>query len=168
MTLVRVGLLGRTHGVKGEIVLHDTSLTPLELHAVKTFLWRNRAGESRPLTLASARPARAWAIVRFDGIMDREAAAKLTLGELWVEPERLPDPGPGVAYTFQLIGLRVATEEGRALGVLEHIIGTAAHPVYVVRGEKELLVPATTEVVKRVDLEAGTITVALPAGLEDL
>jgi 16S rRNA processing protein RimM len=107
-------------------------------------------------------------IVRFDGILDRETAAKLTLGELWTEAERLPDPGPGVAYTFQLIGLRVVTEEGRGLGVLEEIIGTAAHPVYVVRGEKELLVPATSEVVKRVDLGGGVVTVALPLGLEEL
>jgi 16S rRNA processing protein RimM len=168
MGLVRVGTLGRTHAIRGEIVLHDTSLTPDELLQVKSFVWRKRDGETRPLTLVTARPARAWMIVRFDGILDRETAAKLTLGELWTEAERLPDPGPGVAYTFQLIGLRVVTEEGRGLGVLEEIIGTAAHPVYVVRGEKELLVPATSEVVKRVDLGGGVVTVALPLGLEEL
>jgi 16S rRNA processing protein RimM len=168
MSLVRVGTLGRTHGVRGEIVLHDTSLTPLELHAVRSFTWRNRAGESRALTLETARPGRAWAIVRFEGVTDKDAAAKLTLGDLWVEPEQLPDPGPGVAYTFQLIGLSVRTEEGRVLGVLEQILATGAHPVYIVRGEKELLVPATPEVVRNVDLAAGVITVALPAGLEDL
>src|SRR5262249_35791939 len=144
--------------------------TPLELHSVKTFEWRGRDGATRPLTLVTARPARAWAILKFDGIGDRETAAKLTLGELWVDSERLPDPGPGVAYTFQLIGLRVATEDGRAPGVLDQMIGTGAHPVYVVRGDgdKELLVPATAEVVKHVDFAGGLITVALPAGLEEL
>ena len=170
MSLVRVGSLGRTHGVHGEITLHDTSLTSVELHAVRSFVWRNREGKTRPLTIATARPGRAWQIVRFDGIAGKDEAAQLTLGELWTEPERLPDPGPGVAYTFQLFGLRVATEDGRTLGTLEQILGTPAHPVYVVRGErdKELLVPATVEVVKRVDLAGGLITVALPAGLEDL
>jgi len=84
------------------------------------------------------------------------------------DADRLPDPGPGVAYTFQLIGLSIATEDGRALGTLVEIIRTGAHPVYVVRGDKELLVPATPEVVKNVDLAAGVITVALPLGLEEL
>jgi ribosomal 30S subunit maturation factor RimM len=37
-----------------------------------------------------------------------------------------------------------------------------------VRGERELLVPAAPGVVKRVDLEAGLMVVALPAGLEEL
>ena len=85
-----------------------------------------------------------------------------------MERERLPDPGPGVAYTFQLLGLRVETDEGRMLGTLEDIIQTGAHPVYVVRGERELMIPAAPEVLKRVDLAAGVITVVLPAGLEDL
>ena len=60
------------------------------------------------------------------------------------------------------------TEEGRTLGVLEDILPTGAHPVYVVRGMKELLVPAAPGVVLRVDTAARVIIVALPAGLEEL
>jgi len=67
-----------------------------------------------------------------------------------------------------LIGLRVETMEGRVLGVLDDIIPSGAHPVYVVRGERELLVPAAPHVLKQVDLEHGVIRVELPAGLEDL
>jgi 16S rRNA processing protein RimM len=107
-------------------------------------------------------------LVRFAGIDDRDHAAELTKGELLAERAALPDPGPGVMYTFQLIGLRVETEDGRALGTLADVMPTGAHPIYVVRGARELLVPATAETVRRVDLEAGVITVTLPAGLEEL
>ena len=62
----------------------------------------------------------------------------------------------------------VETEDGTRLGVLDSVLPTAAHPVYVVQGEREWLVPATQEVVRRVDLDRGVITVALPKGLEDL
>ena len=48
------------------------------------------------------------------------------------------------------------------------MIATGANPVYVVRGEREWLVPASPGVVQNVDLAAKTITVELPAGLEDL
>ncbi|HYM80030.1 MAG TPA: ribosome maturation factor RimM [Candidatus Limnocylindria bacterium] len=168
MTKVRIGFLGRTHGVLGEIVLNDSSLTAVELHAVKSFEWRKRACATRTLALETARPAHDRMIVRFAGIESREAAAALTLGELWAEREQLPDPGPGVAYTFELIGLTVQTVEGRVLGVLEEVITTAAHPVYRVRGDRELLIPAVAPFLKHVDLTAGRITVELPAGLEDI
>ena len=79
-----------------------------------------------------------------------------------------PDPGPDAAYTFELIGLEVRTEAGRVLGTLEQVITTGANPVYVVRGEREWLVPASPGVVRRVDLDARVVTVELPAGLEDL
>ena len=168
MSLVRIGRMGRTHGVQGEVNLDGASLTPLELHAIRRFVWRRAGAAERVLTLLAARPALARMLVRFEGVTVREQAAELTNGELWAEREALPDPGPGTAYTFQLVGLRVETEEGRMLGVIAEVISTGAHPVYAVRGARELLVPGAPGVVKRVDLEAGLMVVALPAGLEEL
>lgn len=167
MTLVLVGRIGRPHGIAGESYLDGASLTPLELHAVRRFTWR-RDRELRLLELVTARPAHTRMLVRFDGYADREHAAELTNGELLAESEALPDPGPETAYTFQLVGLEVETEDGRVLGVLEDVVATGAHPIYVVRGERELLVPATPEVLRRVSLAEGRIVVALPAGLEEL
>jgi len=168
VSLVRIGRLGRTHGVQGELNLDGTSLTPLELHAVKRFVWRRAGMAERELTLVAARPALTRMLVRFEGVTVCEQAAELTNGELWAARDALPDPGPGTAYTFQLVGLRVETEEGRLLGTIAEVISTGAHPVYAVRGARELLVPGAPGVVKRVDLEAGLMVVALPAGLEEL
>ena len=168
MPLVLVGRIGRTHGVQGEVTLTRSSLSVAELMGVGTFVWRGPRGESIDLVLEGARPAHSRVLARFQGYAGRDEAAVLSNGELWAEAERLPDPGPGTVYAFQLVGLRVETEDGRDLGVLEDVLPLAAHPVYVVRGERELLVPATPEVLKRVELERGVITVALPRGLEDL
>jgi 16S rRNA processing protein RimM len=144
------------------------SLTPLELHAVKRFVWRRAGSPERALTLETARPAQARLLARFEGVTGREQAAELVNGELWAEREALPDPGPTTVYTFQLVGLRVETEDGRVLGRIEGVIPTGANPVYVVGGARELLVPAAPGVVKRVDLEGGVMVVELPAGLEEL
>lgn len=168
MALVRIGLVARPHGVHGEVALDGNSLTPLELHAVGVFTWRGADGRTLPLTLETARPAHARMLVRFAGYADRDQAAALGGGELLAEEERLPDPGPGMAYTFQLLGASVRTVEGRVLGTLADIVQTGAHPIYVVRGEHELLIPAVPGVVTRVDLSAREVTVALPAGLEEL
>lgn len=150
------------------MALDGSSLTPEELLAMREFVWRGRAGATHALTLASARPQTARILVGFAGCTNREHAATLTNGELLVERSKLPDPGPETAYTFQLIGLKVETEEGRVLGELADIVNTGAHPIYVVRGERELLIPAAPGVLKRVSLSQGVIVVALPAGLEEL
>ncbi len=168
MAQVVVGRIGRPHGVKGEVTLGECSLTPLELHGIKRFTWRGRDGAERALELATVRPAIPRTLVRFRGVESRDRASELTNGELLVESEALPDAGPGTAYAFQLVGLAVETEEGRRLGTLQSIILTGAHPVYVVQGDREWLIPATPEVLKHVDLAAGRITVALPAGLEEI
>jgi 16S rRNA processing protein RimM len=168
MSLIQIGRLGRAHGLRGEVVLDRVSLDAAELQSFGSFTWQGANGERRLLELASARPAAGALLVRFKGIYDRDRAGGLTNGQLYAERERVPDAGPGMAYTFQLIGLRVVDANGRELGVVKDVISTGAHPIYVIAGAREILVPAVGPVVRRVDLDAGIITVDLPAGLEDL
>jgi len=166
--LVRVGRIGRPHGLAGELTLLECSLGPDELLGIGTFTWRGREGAARALTLDRVRGAGVRLLLGFAGLHNREQAAPLVNGELLAESERLPDPGPGVAYAFQLIGLAVVTEDGRELGTLAEVMGRGAQPLYVVRGARELMIPAVPEFIKRVDLEARRVTVSLPAGLEEL
>jgi 16S rRNA processing protein RimM len=170
MAKIQVGRVGRPHGVQGEVAVDGVTLTADELLAVERFTWRGPDRRELALVLASARPALQRMLLRFEGYGDRDRAQELGRGELWVEREALPDPGPGVAYTFQLIGLAVRTEEGRDLGKVVDIVQTGAHPVYTVRdGDgRERLLPAPPEFVRAVDLTAGTIVMALPAGLDEL
>jgi 16S rRNA processing protein RimM len=168
MGLIEIGRLGRPHGLKGEQALDPCTLTPLELHAIKTFTWRGPDGTLRPVTLASARPAHRRMLVRFREASDREGAARLTNGRILVEEERLPDPGQGVAYTFQLVGCQVVTEEGRTVGTVAEVWPSPAHPVLVVRGGAgEVLIPSVPEFVKAVSLPERRITVRLLPGMEE-
>ena len=168
MSLVTIGRLGRPHGLAGEMAIDLLALDPGELLSVRDFTWRGKRGETRPLVLTAARAAQPRVLVRFEGVASREDAAALVNGELMMERSRLPDPGPGMAWTHQLRGSEVRTEDGRVLGRLEDIVHTGAHAVYVVRGEREWLLPAIESVVKRVDLESGVITVTLIPGLEEI
>jgi 16S rRNA processing protein RimM len=168
VTWVTVARLGRTHGLRGEIGIDLVSLTPSDLQAIGSFTWRGRRGESRELRLVGIRPGGGRMIAQFSGVEDRDQAMVLTNGELCVERERVPDAGPGQAYTYQLLGLRVVDVGGRELGVVKEVLRTGAHPVYVVQGEGEILIPAAAPILKSVDLAAGVITVDMPAGLDEL
>ena len=168
MASVRIGRVGRPHGLRGQLLVDECALTPAELQSLGEVSWRGKNGDERTLVIESAKPMVARILVQFRGIDHRDEARDLVLGELRVDPARLPDPGPGLAYTFQLVGLAVETADGRRLGELESVISTGAHPVYVVQGEREWLIPANPEVVRHVDLERRLITVVLPAGLEEI
>lgn len=163
-----IGRLGRPHGLKGDLLLDGCSLSAEELVALGYVTWRGAAGATRRLHVRAAKAFMARMQVRFREATSREAAAELVNGELWTDRARLPDAGPGQAYAFQLVGLRVETGDGRMLGTIAEVMPSGAHPIYVVRGERELLIPAIEPFVRNVDFEKGVVTVDPPAGLEDL
>jgi len=126
--------------------------------------------ERRRYAVKGARPHKGRLLLHLEGIEDRDAAETLR-GQL-VEV-RIEDAVPLEAdeyYEFQLLGLQVQTEEGKALGELVEILDTSgANDVYVVHGlHGEILLPATEEVIREVDVDAGRLTVRLLPGLVDL
>lgn len=145
------------------------ALTPDELTAMGPLEWRGRGEDPRTVTLREARTTHARMLVCFKGVSSRDAATGFTNGELWGDPEKLPDPGPGVVYTFQLVGLRVVDQNGRELGLLKDVMTSTAQPLYLVEFEgRERLYPGIRPFVKHVDLAGGVITMELPPGFEEL
>ena len=73
---------------------------------------------------------------------------------------------PGQFYEHQIVGLSVVTTDGEPLGQVVEVLATGANDVYVVQGPRgEVLLPARVEVVRAIDLDAGTMTVTLLPGL---
>jgi len=166
VALIPLAQIARPHGLKGEVTLGGTPLDARALCAIRRFTWRGRDGSERSLTLLGARGAAGRVIVRFEGVTALEEATRLRGGWLLADDARLPDPGPGVAYRFQLIGFEVVSDEGRVLGQLAEIWGTGAHDVLVVRGAQEILIPSVPEFVKSVDMSARRILVKVLPGME--
>ena len=66
----------------------------------------------------------------------------------------------------QIVGLQVVTERGERLGEIVDVYLLPANDVYVVKqGDREVLLPAIEDVVKKIDLEKSTMTVAYIEGL---
>jgi 16S rRNA processing protein RimM len=158
---VAVGIIHRAHGVRGELSVESLS-DAAGRFAKGAALWidgeRYEVQQSRPLKRGIA--------VKLAGIDSREAAEALR-GKLLEIPEAtLEALGEGEYYRFQLIGLEVVDGDGRALGRLEEVLATGSNDVYVVRGPAgELLLPATDDVVRKVDVAAGRMVVELIEGL---
>ena len=132
---------------------------PLELQAIRTLrLARGRAATQRRSRSRRRAPRDRACSSRFEGITEREQAAELTQRRAVGRARAgCPTPGPASAYTFQLVGLRVETEDGRALGDARRgHLATGGAPG--LRGAGRARVAGAGDAgacVQRVDLEAG-------------
>jgi len=107
-------------------------------------------------------------VLRFESITKNEQAAMLrgyTVAVPRTEVVPLPD---GEYYIFQIIGLEVYTTEGEYIGKVVNVESRVANDIYLVRGPKspkDVLLPAIKDIIKRIDLEAGRITIEWMEGL---
>ncbi|MBN2538616.1 MAG: 16S rRNA processing protein RimM [Deltaproteobacteria bacterium] len=101
--------------------------------------------------------------LELEGVGTLESASELVGRSVFVPSENLPDDE---YYWKDIIGLDVVTEEGRKLGRLTTILPTGSNDVYVCNdGEREILIPAFEDVVRKIDIEKGVMVVMLPEGL---
>lgn len=71
-------------------------------------------------------------------------------------------------YHEQIIGTSVYTTQGELIGIVESILETGSNDVYVVKqDEREYLIPAIKDVIKKVDLKNGRILIETIEGLLD-
>jgi 16S rRNA processing protein RimM len=99
-------------------------------------------------------------IAHLQSINDRDAAARLINAEIAIHRDQLPSAEEGEYYWADLIGLKVVTLDGKALGTVSYLFETGANDVMVVAGDRERLIPFLRDsVVRRIDLKKGLIEV---------
>jgi 16S rRNA processing protein RimM len=114
-----------------------------------------------PRIIQAARIQGATVLLKLENIDDRDAAAILRGAEVEVPTQEAVNLPRGQFYWHQVIGLRVEDATSHEpLGEVTDIIETGANDVYIVRGPRgEILVPATKEVVKHIDPDAGRMLI---------
>jgi 16S rRNA processing protein RimM len=154
-----LGVFGRPHGVRGEIVFHPhnphgTRLESLAFPFAATLGPPPGAtGASRTVRILGARRFDEGALVRLEGIADRDVAAALTNCELFVPRAVLPALQAGELYVADLVGCQVIDQTGRDRGRVVGAYWNGQHDVLTVRaGDDELLVPAVPDFLREVDL----------------
>lgn len=160
---VLVGILRRPHGLRGEALISIETDFPDRLQkGVKLFLGE----EYKELTIKSRRKTNNGLLLVFEEL-DRETLEAIRNEPLFTRVTDSPQLPEGQFYQHQLLGLEVLTEDGVLLGKLVEVIDTGANDVYIVRTaeEKEVLLPAIRDVIRKVDLENKKLIVHLLPGL---
>lgn len=168
--LVRVGRVGKAHGIKGELkVRPDFGLPEDFLHYREVALFRPGTDSRQDYQVSRCRPQAKSVVLQLDGIDDRTMAEALCGSEVWIDKDSLPDLAAGDFYWHDLVGLQVVTEEGRKLGRVDTILATGGHDILVVVGDgREYLIPLRKEFLLNTDTEAGVLTVAEVPGLFEI
>lgn len=144
--LVQVGRVGRPHGLEGAFVVEEPSEDP-ERFAEGGTLYV----DGEPARIVESKRAGGRPVIRLEPPAARGA-------ELAVPVEDLPPAEEDAWYSFQLVGLAVVEDGGRALGRVAEVQPGVANDVLAL--DSGLLLPFVDACVLDVDLAAGRIVVA--------
>ena len=123
--LILMGVIGKPHGVRGQVHLHAYGEEPALLAA---HILRDAKG--RGFALEWAHDNVAWVSEVVQGqkrrITDRNEAARLTNLELFLPRSVLPETDEEEFYLTDLIGLSARSEDGVEIGRVENVLDYGA------------------------------------------
>ena len=155
---LEAGKIVNTHGVRGEV-----RITPWADSA--DFLRRFRVFyiAGTPYRVLRSRVHKSQLIAALEGVEDVNAAMALKNRVICIRREdaHLPE---GRYFVQDLIGLPVRTDAGEDLGTLAEVLDLPQGQVYVVKGEREILIPDVPAFILNIDPEEG-FTVHLIEGM---
>lgn len=164
---LETGQIVNTHGLKGEVNVLPWSDSPESLKDFEGFYFDAEGKAFKKVT--SARVHKNLLIMKFEGVDDVDAAAKLVRRVIYLDRSWIDLP-EGSYFEQDLFGLSVEdAESGRVYGVLKEVGHTGANDIYRVDGEggKATWIPAIKQVVRSVDLKGGRMLVTPIKGLFD-
>jgi len=143
---VRIGRVGRPHGIDGSFFVELPSQDKSWWTTGATFFAAGERVEVVGHRTSSGRP-----VIKLDKHVERGAF-------LEVELSALPPTEEDEYYAFQLVGLAVEEESGRALGTVKAVTPGVANDVLEL--DNGVLLPMVEDCVRDVDLDARRILVA--------
>ena len=162
------GFVRRPHGVKGELLVEvDSNYKAAISPGSVIYLGENHL----PMNLFSCRPHNQGLLIQLDEIINPEQAGQYRLQPIFVSSSvTRKELQSGDYYSDEIIGLSVRDDLDHDLGKVTEIIETGANDVYVVSkpGGRDVLLPAIPDVIRKIDIEKGELTVHILPGLMDI
>lgn len=158
---LEAGKIVNTHGIRGEIKIVPWCDTPEFLCQFDRLYLDNT-----PYQVQLLRPHKSNVIAKLAGVDDVNTAMQLKGKVVFIDRSQAQLP-EGRHFLADLIGLEVReADSGQVLGVLADVLTLPASDVYVVRGEKEYMIPAVDEFLVETNVEGGYIRLHILEGME--
>lgn len=161
----KIGVIGRTHGVKGEVSLNFTD--DVWDRAESAFLILGVDGILVPFFMEEYRfRSDTTALVKFMDYDTSEAAQELVGCEVYFPHALTPEASDEDEYTWRYFtGFTLVDEKAGNLGTIDHVDDSTQNILFQVA---DSLIPAAEAWITDIDHKGRTIRMALPEGLLDL
>lgn len=156
LQFLEAGQIVTTHGVRGEMKVLPWADSPdflLDFDRVRI--------EGREYQVESCRVQKSCNLLKLQGIDTMEAAQAMHGKTLEIYRE---DADPDIIFTAELIGMDVYQDDDQ-IGKLVDVLDYPGNKVYVVKGEKEYMIPAVKTFVLSTDMENNRMQVRLIEGM---
>jgi 16S rRNA processing protein RimM len=164
-----VGKVLRPHGLGGQVKIFAYAGSDTTFLDAGSIFLREQSGKLTEFAMLSASAGKSGSVVELEGLSSRTEAEAYRNAEVLVRKDALPRKDTDEYFWYELLGIEVFLESGEHLGRISDIIVTGSNDVYVVkRGQEEVLIPGTHEIIRAIDLETGKMTIHPVEGLLDL
>ncbi len=166
MEYIEIGQIVNTNGLKGVVKVNPFTDDISKFEDLK-YVYIQLKNELKKVKIEQVRYNKNQVLLKLEGIDSIEEAEKYRNFYLKTEKESQEDLGEDTYYIVDLIGLDVYSDKNEYLGKIEDVFPTGSNDVYVVKDNlgKQILIPAITDVVKKVDLKNKKMTINLIPGL---
>jgi 16S rRNA processing protein RimM len=160
-----VGIIVKPQGIRGEIKVKPVSPDVKRFYDLEhVFI---KSGKLPQYKIENIRISGEFVFLKLCEIDTRNDAEELRGKEILVSDDQLIELDTGEYFVHDLIGCVVFDEEGNRIGEVIDIMQQSSNDIYVVRDKKakEHLIPAITDVVKKVDIAGKQIVIHLMEGM---
>jgi len=157
---IETGKIVNTHGMNGEVKLQPWADSPDFLTNFEYFYI-----DGVPIKVLSAKVHKGNVIAALEGIDNIDAAIRMKNKIITVKKEDV-QLEEGRHFVADLIGLKaVDAETEKELGKITDVLALPSNNVYVIKGDREILVPAVPDFIAETNIENGYVRINLIEGL---
>ena len=162
-----IGQISNTHGLKGEMKVRPFTEKNEDYAKLENILV-DFNGTLKEYTVESVRYQKDVVLMKLKGVDDIEEAEKLKGHYIKIPRDSAKKINEDEYFIADLLGCEVYQDE-TLLGVLDDVFTAGGSDVYVVKrkSKQDLLLPAISSVIKKVDVVNQEVFVEVPRGLED-
>ena len=153
---IEAGEIVTTHGIRGEVKV----LCWLDDPEMLCEFDRCRI-DGREVIMEQVRVQKTCNLVKLQGVDTMEAAQAMRGKTIELYREDIDDE---VIFAAELMGMEVQCD-GKTIGKVREVLDYPGNKVYVVKGEKEYMIPAVSAFVLETDMEKNLMQVRLIEGM---
>jgi len=161
---VVVGAVAAPHGIRGELQVQALSDVAERFDVGSELCVVNAQGGRWLAEVVEAREHKGRLLLEITGCATRNDAESLRGATLTIHPSMRPVLPEGSYYQDDIVGMKVMTVTGEFIGTISEVLETGSNDVYVT---DRVLIPATKEVVRCVDVARKEMTIEPVPGLLD-